>query len=343
MISVLKGPGLFRLTLAILVFAHHISRIAIGQAAVYVFFALSGYWVTTMWSRKYSATRQPYLTFLTSRLWRVLPVFLLISAGMLLWRPEGHTSAITPHLLFSQMTMLGYALLRAPPLVPAWSLDIELQFYLVTPLVVVMAARWPLAAIAATGTFCATAVCLGWPDTLPKYLVFFLLGAVASDRSLRASPAAALASIVGFVLVVLFVLASPWRGLLLGGSGDHHALTPLANCALALTLLPFALFTVTQPSGKADAAAGDLSYIVYLLHWPAALWLAMVAAQLPTLQRLPYAGLAVGGTLALGLVIWAAYDRPINRLRARWVASRLVTDGRTTAQVMAPTATAAVS
>ncbi len=75
----LTGPGLFRLLLAEVVFIHHLSRFACGTAAVYVFFSLSGYWIYQMYTRRYSKARFPYLTYLISRAWRLLPTFWLIS------------------------------------------------------------------------------------------------------------------------------------------------------------------------------------------------------------------------------------------------------------------------
>ena len=75
----LSGPGAFRLILASLVFVHHTSRLAIGPAAVYLFFCLSGFWIYRMWNGRYSKTVNPYLTYLISRLWRLLPTFLLVS------------------------------------------------------------------------------------------------------------------------------------------------------------------------------------------------------------------------------------------------------------------------
>ena len=45
--------------------------------AVFAFFALSGYWITRVWSGRYRHTRHPYPTFIVNRWWRLAPVFLL--------------------------------------------------------------------------------------------------------------------------------------------------------------------------------------------------------------------------------------------------------------------------
>jgi peptidoglycan/LPS O-acetylase OafA/YrhL len=62
------GPGAFRLLLALAVLVHHsVGFIACGAPAVYLFFVLSGYWVTLLWDRKYSGLAHPYLVFWSSR------------------------------------------------------------------------------------------------------------------------------------------------------------------------------------------------------------------------------------------------------------------------------------
>jgi peptidoglycan/LPS O-acetylase OafA/YrhL len=74
----LIGPGLLRLFLALVVFVDHASRLALGPAAVKVFFCLSGFWIYRIWTERYVRCRDPYITYVISRVWRVIPTFLLI-------------------------------------------------------------------------------------------------------------------------------------------------------------------------------------------------------------------------------------------------------------------------
>src|SRR5271165_150399 len=131
MMKKLTGPGLFRLFLALMVFVNHSTRLQIGVSAVLIFFCLSGYWICRMYQNRYSAMRQPYLTYLVSRAWRLLPTFLLLNLITLLffwahgdlgeyWRKSNHL-----HFIASNLFILGYQTLPKLPLVPAWSLDIE--------------------------------------------------------------------------------------------------------------------------------------------------------------------------------------------------------------------------
>src|SRR5215469_4872256 len=132
------GPGVFRLSLALLVFLNHTSRVDLGFSAVLIFFLLSGYWIFSMWTTRYSKARQPYATFFVSRMWRLLPAFLLCSA--IAWSLAILNDEVPPlgnwlYQLVPNLIIIGYGL-DWQPNVPAWSLDIEVQFYLIAPLLI---------------------------------------------------------------------------------------------------------------------------------------------------------------------------------------------------------------
>src|ERR1700675_4798789 len=71
------GPGFFRLFLSFVVVFHHSFPLRLGAWAVYVFFILSGFWISRMWRQRYAQTHRPLLTFVVSRWWRLAPVFLI--------------------------------------------------------------------------------------------------------------------------------------------------------------------------------------------------------------------------------------------------------------------------
>ena len=134
-LSRLAAPGCFRLFLALLVLIDHATRLNLGTAAVFVFFTLSGYWIRVMWEKRYS--HGPYWIYVVSRFWRLMPVFalgscicwmLLIARGAV---PPIHDALL--HQLVSNIFIVGYDLLAYRANAPAWSLDIEVQFYLVAP------------------------------------------------------------------------------------------------------------------------------------------------------------------------------------------------------------------
>lgn len=326
-------PGAFRLFLALTVFAHHCSRFGFGKGPVYLFFALSGFWVQRMWVGRYATTRAPYLTFLISRAWRLLPVFVLAGALTVvtlrvMGRPWSASDGDAPwRVAASSLAILGYADLRAPPVVPAWSLDIEARYYLIAPLLAVasrrVGARAMMMASLATSIVSVAAVTVsGGRPGLAECLPFFVAGLAAAHLDWRPSGRLAAASGGGAVAMLVLVALSPWRGALLGGAhpGPSFAWNPMLNVAVAILALPFALHTTRQASDPADRAMADLSYVVYLLHWIGAVWLGTIGGS--AMHRLSHAPVAWAAVLATSWAVWRFVDRPINVARARWVARR---------------------
>lgn len=147
-----------------------------------------------------------------------------------------------------------------------------------------------------------------------------------TSASLKWRPASWLAwgSVCLTVLMILACLASPWRGILLLGThqGPLAIYSIPAQTWLALIMIPYAIFTTGQSSFGADSMFGDLSYIVYMLHWPLAEWVGRHANGMAHKAFLSLIALAV--TLVTSYLIWRFYDHPINRLRSRWVNSRRI-------------------
>jgi peptidoglycan/LPS O-acetylase OafA/YrhL len=333
MLKNFTGPGMLRLILAELVFLHHMTRLAVGSAAVLIFFTLSGYWIYRMYTGRYAKTRSAYFTYLISRGWRLLPTFWLIAALTLLfvWR-DGTLSYYwyrdnPVHFVFSHLLILGYNSLCAQPMVPAWSLDIEVQFYFIAPLAIVLLASRRLPA----QLWLALAACVslafaftGNKIPLASYLFFFIFGMVAASLDWRPSGKLAMMSLGIIAALFAICLISPWRAVLLVGAHP----TPLAaytqdlNVVLAVIVLPYAIYTTGRQGFSFDGMCGDLSYVIYLLHWCAAIWLGKHQGSLA--HRAFNAAEAWLVVSAMSLLIWKLYDHPINRLRSRWVSSRVI-------------------
>ncbi|MFM5931001.1 MAG: acyltransferase family protein [Novosphingobium sp.] len=325
-------PGAFRLFLAMLVFVHHFSSLDWGPYAVYVFFVLSGFWVQTMWEDRYCRTRQPYLTYMVSRAWRLAPVMVLVSlitVALLpvIGIPASQVFASNPlHLAFSSTFLLGYSRLDYAPVGSAWSLDVEMQYYLLAPLFALLAARLRsgVLMIAAAAISAASAVWTAHDYHVGKYLLFFFAGLIAARHDWQPGKRLAHASAIVVVALVIAVLVSPWRGILIGGAnpGPLHVHAPAFNVAMGLLSIPFALYTVRQESDATDRMMADLSYIIYLLHWVAMQWFFQFTQ--PFTTRLAVAATSFAVVPGASWLIWRFYDKPINRLRAQWVARRMV-------------------
>lgn len=323
-------PGAFRLWLALVVVFHHVTRIEVGKAPVLVFFALSGYWVHRVLSSRYAFTRRPWLTFVISRWWRIAPVMLLSSAlaiGAMAWLGDGALRFVAANPLWQTLStvfVLGYAQLPVRPVGPAWSLDIEMQFYLVAPLLALLVRR-SSAVVGLVGGYALYLAGLAiYPDVvLTSFIPFFVIGMVAAQHRWRPSPRLAEASLAGAILLAAGILVSPWAPQLLGEGGRHW---PEVNLLLAALALPQALVSVgsaasSEQARARDAVWADQSYIVYMLHWPAILLYRGIHWPGPLERGLGgvVLALAVAG-LAYG--VRRFYDLPLNRARGRWVGQR---------------------
>ncbi len=327
------GPGAFRLFLALVVFVHHATRIALGAAAVEIFFCLSGFWIYRMWTERYLRCRYPYITYVISRSWRLLPAFTLVALLTLglqhdlldrswsdLRGSAGWVQFVAAHLF-----ILGYNSLPVQPLVPAWSLDVEMQFYLVAPVLIGWATRFDAIAL----LFAMAAVSLAFAYRIgggasPTFAVFFGLGIVAARKDWRPGPRLVAFTGLAVPAMIVGLAISPWRGALFGGAhpGDLFRYSDVVNTAVALLAFPYAIFTIRQRGGAHDAVCADVSYIVYLLHWIAICWLGE-HAWLPMTDRIACFAVALAATLAGAWLIWSLYDRPMNKARTEWVAARV--------------------
>ena len=322
----LASPGAFRLILALAVFLHHSTGFNIGMSAVLIFFVLSGYWVATMWAHTYAHTRTPYLTYLISRVWRITPVFALCSliSWILLLVREGRPESVgnLAHQLFSNILILGYNSLPFQANVPGWSLDMEIQFYLVAPLIIFLIYRSAYAVFICL----LISVCSKWLGggvTVAPFMYFFGIGVAAAILDLKPTPRLAWTSLFATLAIIVFCLALLAKTMVFGPFTDQPllAFSSRTNTLIAVTMIPWALYTVRQESSSNDRMLGDLSYIFYLLHW--SVLGALRAGEGDYLHRFLICAFALVLILAASWFIWAYYDRPINRLRAQWVARRV--------------------
>ncbi|MGF6774148.1 peptidoglycan/LPS O-acetylase OafA/YrhL [Paraburkholderia sp. GAS199] len=332
------SPGAFRFFLATVVLVFHYSSFGVGHTPVYLFFALSGYWVYSMWTHKYESTRDPYVTFMISRIWRLAPVFLLCSFIALaitmilplIVTPQVPFATIDARAWVSSLLILGYNTASGVPLTPAWSLDIELQFYFVAPLVIVLLQKRPALAVGVCLAVSAASITLFYDRAFMSYLPWFVAGILtAKYPALKpAKPLALGSGAVTLLTIAVFAAVPALRPVLFGGA-HHSALyadyNPLLNIGLAVLALPFAFATVSVRSSRFDRFLSDASYSLYLVHWLPLLFLSHYATQLGGLPA-PTRVLVTVPVVALSFVLSAAItqyvDRPCSRVRERFVKQR---------------------
>lgn len=256
------GPALFR---------------GVGRHGVFLFFVLSSFLLTRqLLSPGVRPSGAPgWWGWTRRRLLRVLPAYL---ATVLLhtWLDE-----------WSRDQLLGHLSLRAPWF-HLWTIPVELQAYLVLPVVALVHAmlgshRSRTAAVLAlaipTLSFIAPPdYTAGFAPFLPVFLTGALLAAIAPFQGAQPGgrTEAALsrgASVLGLVGILLFLLLSPevfehLRGRPVASTHFHlqFPLLTLAAGALVLNACagrgPVARFLATSPL----RSLGSVSYSLYLLH-----------------------------------------------------------------------------
>jgi peptidoglycan/LPS O-acetylase OafA/YrhL len=325
----------------------HSSRFDLGDWAVYSFFILSGYWIFRMWQEKYSRTAGPVATFYFSRVVRLLPVFwtanLLsalvqrgLDAGFL--DLAGWSAGGIGHALLANFFILGYATVphAGAALHAAWSLDVEMQFYLVAPLGFFLLGRpkagkiWE--AVIVAGCLLGFGLFLATPGPayrqLGCYGLLFWVGLAAARHEWRPSARWAYgAAVVGVLLVGACWLVPDWRPLVEnakhGATGINEYHKRIFQAGLALVVAPFALFTVRQESSQSDRVLSELTYIVYLIQWPIMTAHGFLYGHLAPLARLPS---LIGAWMLVGGVSWLVFryiDRPCEAWRKRYVQARV--------------------
>lgn len=304
-------PGLFRMLLALAVVVSHVSGWEIGRLAVLLFFFLSGYWVTHVWDAKFGPGRT--WAFYGARFFRIYPLYLLavLCVALLGGKP----------LHWPNLTLLGVASAPDDTLAVSWSLDIELQFYLVLPLIVWGVRR--LAPGLSVALVAMTAVA-GWAIhartglvTLPQYLPAFVLGVATCDRRWRPGLRAAHVSLAAFLLAGLAIGLSPLTSSFLDKDIPDPFDRDIFSFLWMLPLLPYVAHSVAIASGPLDRRLGDVSYPLYLVHAPlTGLVMARIGDSMPAKLA------AIGVALIAAAAIHLALDRPAERLRRRVFESR---------------------
>ncbi|WP_418643794.1 acyltransferase family protein [Stutzerimonas kunmingensis] len=281
--------GLLRFILASLVLISHmginIAGINPGVVAVIVFYMLAGHVVASLWRRRpEGGWLACSVWFWHDRAWRILPLYFacLAFAALLWWfGAQSYFLSREPQLYDWLANLLiiplNYFMYSGQDtftlLPPAWSLAAELQFYLLVPFLL-SRPRWAVVVAIASFVVCLCAQ-IGWLDTdafgyrlLAGVGFVFLAGTLLENSTVSAH----------YMLLALW-LGSSLYAIWLFTFGQHvpHNIEVALGIALGLPVLALLQrYPLTGRLQLLQRAAGNLSYGLFLLHFPI-IWLLELA------------------------------------------------------------------
>jgi peptidoglycan/LPS O-acetylase OafA/YrhL len=333
-------PGVTRFILAMLVVISHFSNaIMLGKFAVCCFFILSGYWITAMFEHKYSKKEDSIKVFYLSRLWRLFPMYYLFTIlglfSTILFDDYYFISFSGLHgmshaaAIISNLFIVGGTASRHRILGPAWSLEVEIQFYLMFPLFAYLNSKYRNALAYSLPVIIASLFCyLFFKDRVEfnilPYLCLFLFGSLVYQYKVKFSPGIEKAAAGLFLLALASQYAIP--SLHRQFMEEHSYYYFFATLALIILATPVLINSVYVPTSATDKAYGEMSYIVYLSHW---VWIQPYYAHIwqhphdySNIAKLGYASLVIAATLASSYIAYRFVDRAFEKNRHKWVNSQ---------------------
>jgi peptidoglycan/LPS O-acetylase OafA/YrhL len=348
--------------LAVIAYHSEFEGTPAGFLGVDLFFVLSGYLITTLLIIEHNATgRVGLANFWIRRARRLLPALILLVATLVAVSAIAHNLFALDSLRADTVSSLLYvqnwnsllsgdsyfAMFAEPsPLIHAWSLAIEEQWYVVWPILFlvinrVVAKRFRLAMIGGLAACSALAMAVTanssdlsrayfGTDTRAQALLIgagtaFVLSAPRSHLSAlreRWISFSAIGGLLGWALLVVFATDNDlwmYRG------GFTFAALCVAIGIWGIRMVPHSLLANILGC-KVLASIGKVSYGLYLWHWPVFLVL--------TADRLRIAEPWLSGVryLATGMISYISYvalERPVKQLRIRRDRQAVVLGGLT--------------
>lgn len=312
-----------------------------GFAGVDVFFVISGYLITTILLAERAAGRLSILTFYERRARRILPALFVVSlaclpfawAWMLPEALESFFDSLAAVMLFlSNIHFLDKAGgyfgpdLELQPLLHTWSLAVEEQYYLLLPLILILArSRRGLWAVLLGLTASSLALAIWGEANRPEKNFFFTFSrlwellagsllALALDGR-RLPRRGGWLALLGLGLIV--------AAMLLHGPGSGYpglaAVMPVAGACLVILGAGPGTLAGRILAWRPLVGIGLISYSAYLWHQPL-----FAFARIRTLDAPPdwlMAGLA-GLSLALAWLTWRWVEQPFRRPQNRLMPGR---------------------
>lgn len=277
--------------LPILLFHAGVNQLPGGFVGVDIFFVISGYLITSIIQSELSKGEFSMMEFYRRRVARIVPALLAVLAatmfaGTIMMLPP-EMKALAPSVasaaafgsnfyFFFSADYFGSAA-ETMPLLHTWSLAIEEQFYIFFPVLLLLVHRWDIfsaRSVVAVATGLSFLTAFAFAHFKPE-AAFYLIPARAWELglgtlvALRGFPvlhsafARNIAAVIGLSLIAVSVL-------LLKSSPLFPAPFALAPCLGAALLIAYGRDAPTSRllSVRPMRMIGDISYSLYLWHWP---------------------------------------------------------------------------
>jgi peptidoglycan/LPS O-acetylase OafA/YrhL len=309
------GPGAFRLLLAGAVLFSHLSRWDFGRPAVMLFFMLSGYWVARMQDGPHHL---PTPRYLLSRLMRIWPA--TAGAAIITYLAYHSLGLAAPGSLESTLAVLGLATRANDSVGTIWSLDIELQFYILLPMLLLTSSALRQRGVLAA--FAVVALVAGGLLYLSAGLVSVLtfLPMFAVGLSLYLSPANASGRIAAFSLAAGFLTLTALSWPTVRFHNNPQIIRDYGFMLASLLFVPFIAWNIRQRSGDIDRLLGALSFPLYLVQEPC-----IIIAKAEMGQNAYWKVGALALVLTATAALYVLIDAPTERLRKRFFATSSTT------------------
>jgi peptidoglycan/LPS O-acetylase OafA/YrhL len=324
--------------------------VTMGWTGVDLFFVLSGFLIGGI---LLDARSSPcyFKTFYIRRFYRIIPLYYawicgyvvlvaalgatrVISAGV---RPEARLPLYIYFMFLQNLRVFHISGVTAAWFGATWSLAVEEQFYLVTPLIIWLLPRRTLSVVLSAVVLCAPAfrfavhnygqsgpalVNLLMPcraDTFAMGILAAILWRNAKIRLYLAANSFVMCALLGTSLTGFFVVAVKWHSRPWSLSMQTIGLT-----AIAFFFVVTLLFVLSRPTGTIASKArmgwirdiGGVSYCMYLIH--SAIWGACHDFLLPASLNKSGSWLGVGVSLLAGVLTyamakmsWAWFEKPL--------------------------------